>query len=366
MDGYARQFKIGENVQMKIAISIEHPAWAHQFKNIIKKNNLTGETLVLAVDKDGDLDLLDSFGIKYIKLADSTGVTFFQKGFLFAKLCISYTKAIRAFKPDILIGRASPMMAVAAGVLKIPHLIFEDTEVSRFSLMICRIFSTCIITPQMFHDNLGSKQIRLPIYKELFYLHSQEFVPDIQVVRNCGIDITRPYIVLRFISWNASHDIGIRGISDSGKIQFINRLSQLCRVYISSECELPKVLKKYELKVPYQDIHHILYYATIVISEGASMASEAAILGTHSFYLNEIASGTTEEQERRYDLLRVLHDANSRYDNAILESANLLKKPHLWEEGKEKRKRILAEMPNPNEVFLRKMKEIVSKNGMEK
>ena len=353
-------------MQMKIAISIEHPAWAHQFKNIIKENNLTGETLVLAVDKDGDIDLLDSFGIKYVKLADSTGVTVFQKGCLFLKLCISYIKAIKAFKPDILIGRASPMMAVAAGVLKIPHLIFEDTEVSRFSLLICRIFSTSIITPQMFHDNLGSKQIRLPIYKELFYLHSQEFVPNMQVVRDCGIDVARPYIVLRFISWNASHDIGIKSISNNKKIQFVNKLSQLCRVYISSEGELPEVLKKYELKLPYKDIHHVLYYATIVVSEGASMASEAAILGTHSFYLNEIASGTTEEQERRYDLLRVLHDANSRYDNAVTEVEKLLKKPHLWEKGKEKRKKILAEMPNPNGIFLCKMEELVNRNGMEK
>ena len=349
---------------MRIAISIEHPAWAHQFRRIIQQVNETGESLVLAVDKDGDLQLLDSFGINYELLANSTGRNVFEKAYLFCKLCISYSRAVKRFNPDILIGRASPMMAVAAFFSRKPHLIFEDTEVSRFSLEICKRLSTRILTPKTFHLDLGEKQCRLPIYKELFYLH-RDFVPDKNVVKAAGIDIDCPYAVVRFIAWDASHDVGMHSISDARKIDIVRKLSSMLKVYISSETALPEALQGYQIKAPFDKIHHILYYATVVISEGASMASEAAILGTHSFYLNEIASATTEEQEEKYHLLRVLHDPKTRYDTAIKETEELLKNQNIWEEGKKKRERILAEMPNPNEIFMQMMQELVNLNGVE-
>ena len=342
---------------MRVAISIEHPAWAHQFRHIIERINKDGETLVITVDKDGDLKLLDAFGIKYVTLANTTGKNVIEKGWLFIKLCIAYTREISKFKPDVLIGRASPMMAVAAWITKKPHIIFEDTEVSKFSLKICKKFSTKIITPENFLTELGDKQIRLPVYKELFYLHKREFVPNKNRIERYGIDTSKPYAVVRFISWNASHDVGIDGISDSRKTDFINNLLKICNVYISSEAGLPEELTKYELNIPFEDIHHVLYYAAVVISEGASMASEAAILGTHSFYLNEIASGTTEEQEKKYHILSVLHYPETRYDIALKETEKLLKTEEFWEDGKKTRERLLKDMPNPNDVFWNLVKE---------
>ena len=345
---------------MRVVISIEHPAWSHQFKNIIRRINKDGETLVLGINKDGDLDLLDAFGIKYLRLADSTGNGVFEKGYLFAKLCIEYTKEIRKFKPDLLIGRASPMMAIAAWLTGKPHVIFEDTEVSKFSLNLCKKFSKRIITPQTFMTDLGEKQERLPVYKELFYLH-KDFEPNRDVVKKCGINPNEPYAIVRFVSWDASHDIGMNGLSIENKIRFIRKIQEFITVYISSESELPDELKKYKLDIPFDKIHHTLYYASLVFSEGASMASEAAILGTHSFYLNQIASGTTEEQEERFHLLRVLHDPKTRYDTAIKESRMLLEDDSLWAKGKEKREKLLKEMPDPNELFWSRMMEAVSK-----
>lgn len=344
---------------MKIAISIEHPAWAHQFKNIIKNYSEIFKPLVIAVDKDGDIDLLEAFGIDYVLLAKSTGRNIIEKGCLFIKLCISYTLTIRKYQPDILIGRASPMMAIAGFFLKIPHVIFEDTEVSRFSLSICKMICKTIITPEHFLIDLGKCQKRMPIYKELFYLHEREFKPDRELVRKYGINTDLPYVVVRFVSWNASHDVGKKGLDDRGKISFIEQLREYSKVYISSEAELPRELVKYKLDIPYEIIHHVLFYAALVISEGASMASEAAVLGTHAFYLNEIASGSTEEQEKKYRILRVLHDPKTRYDIALCEAKEMLSEPDLWVNGKEKRMKMLEEMPNPNVIFENEIKEVV-------
>ena len=90
------------------------------------------------------------------------------------------------------------------------------------------------------------------------------------------------------------------------------------------------------------------------------MASEAAILGTHSFYLNQIASGTTEDQEKRFHLLKVLHNPSTRYNEAISEARELMKNDSIWEEGKSKREILLNEMPDPNEIYWQKMMEAIS------
>lgn len=344
---------------MKAAISIEHPAWSHQFKNIIQRINEDGETLVLGVNKERDLELLDTFGIKYERVAESTGIGVLQKGWLFIKLCFVYTRRVRRFNPDILIGGASPMMAVAAWLTRKPHVIFEDTEVSKFSLNICRMFSTCIMTPQTFLWDLGKKHLRTPIYKELFYLH-RDFKPNPDVLRQNGIDPDRPFALVRFVAWNASHDVGMRGLSDEDKIRFVKKVEELMPVYISSESELPEALKGYQYTLPFDQVHHLLYYATLVFSEGKTVASEAAMLGTYAFYLNQIESGPTNEQEARFQLLRCLPDPATRYETALAEATELLKDSSLWERGKEKRERLLDEMPNPNELYWNQMMEALS------
>ena len=100
---------------MKIMLSIHHPAWVYQFKYIIeqcKKRN--DEVIILVAEKDGNTKLLDYFNIPYQLCAKSTGKNVIEKGFLFLKLCFQHTFQAIKHKPDILIGRASPMMAIAS------------------------------------------------------------------------------------------------------------------------------------------------------------------------------------------------------------------------------------------------------------
>lgn len=348
---------------MRALISIEHPAWAWQFKRIISQIKGDGDVLVLAVEKDGDTELLRRFGIDYKLMANSTGKNIVEKAYLFIKLCITYTIEALKYRPDIIIGRASPMLAVASFVCRKPHLIFEDTEVSRFSLRICKALSTTIITPKRFLLDLGEKQVRLPMYKELFYLHEEEFVPDKHILEQYGVDTNCPYVVVRFVSWQASHDVGLKGLSREGKIRFVQKLAKFVRVYITSEGDLPEELEEYRLRTPYSAIHHVLYYASLVISEGTTTASEAVVLGTYALYLNEIVCGTTLEQEEEYHLMHVMHDYSTRYKNALKEARQLLKNPNLWDEGKEKRKKLMSDMKNPNAVYMKYIRKLLAKKG---
>ena len=344
----------------KVMISIDHPAWAHQFRHIIKLLNERGdEVRTLAIEKDGDTKLLDSFGIPYELSARSTGKNIIEKGFLFLAMCIDHTLHALRFKPDILIGRASPMMAVAAWISRKPHIIYEDTEVSKFSLRICKRLSTKIITPRTFLTDLGKCQERVDTYKELFYLHPSVFTPDKQKLRDVGFNPDEDYIFVRFVAWNASHDIGKKGLDDQGKIDLVKKLSKYGRVYVSAEGEVPDEIKPNLLKTPYELVHHVLAFAKLVYSEGATMASEAVVLGTHALYVNTIVSGSTREQCERFHLLYNFNEGEDRYEKATAQAVELLETPNLVEIGREKQKKLLAEKVDINQYYMDEMDRLV-------
>jgi predicted glycosyltransferase len=97
------------------------------------------------------------------------------------------------------------------------------------------------------------------------------------------------YVILRFVSWQANHDIGHSGIDDNIKIFLINSLERKYRVFISSEAEVTDFrLKKYLIKIPPELMHDALFYADFFITESGTMASEAAILNTPVIYVNSL------------------------------------------------------------------------------
>lgn len=345
---------------MKAMICIQHPAWVHQFHYIIDQETKAGnQVLTLVAEKDGNTTLLERFNIPYTRCARSTGVNVIEKGLLFIGLCFRFTWEALRFQPDILIGRASPMMAIAAWITRKPHLVYEDTEVSKFSLRICKRLSTKILTPRTFLTDLGTRQERLDTYKELFYLHPSVFTPDKQALRDVGFNPDEPYILVRFVAWNASHDIGKKGLSDHGKIDLVSRLSKYGRVYVSAEADVPDALKPHLLKTPYELVHHVLAFARLVFSEGATMASEAAVLGTHALYVNVIKSGSTQEQSQRFHLLYNFNDGEERYALAAAKAEELLSAPELEAKGRAKQQTLLSEKVDINRYYMAEMERLI-------
>lgn len=339
---------------MKIMFSVDHPAWAHQFHAIVECLRERGdEVLVLAIDKDGALKLLNDYQIPYVLCAKGTGRNIVEKGWLFVRLCVNHTAHALRFKPDILIGRASPMMAVAAWVYRKPHLLYEDTEVSKFSLRICKHLSTKILTPRTFLTDLGPKQERVDTYKELFYLNPNVFTPDRQALRDVGFNPDEPYVLVRFVAWNASHDVGKHGLTDAEQLSLVKRFAEAgVRVWVSSEKPLSPELEPYRLRTPFAMAHHVLAFARLVYSEGATMASEAAVLGVHALYVNVIKSGSTQEQSERFQLLYNYNDGDDRYELALQKALKLLADPELEAKGQAKREKLLAEKVDVNDYFI--------------
>lgn len=323
---------------MKIFIDIGHPAHVHYFKNFIQimKNNGYG-FLVTARDKEVTHNLLDSFKIKYIDRGKGKKsllgklIYIFRADFLLLRLALKY-------KPDIFMSFSSPYAAQVSWLLRRPHIAFDDTEHAKFEHIMYVFFTDVIFTPNCFQKDFGKKHIRFNGFMELCYLHPNYFTPDPSVLDMLGVKKDDKYVILRFVSWGASHDIRQSGLTLEMKRKLATELSKHAKVFISSEDKLPADLKRYQIKKLPEKIHDVLSSATLFIGEGATMASECAMLGTPAIYVNTLSAGTLEEQGK-YGLIFCFRNSNGVFEKAL----QLLQTLDLRQEYQKRKEKMLSE-----------------------
>jgi uncharacterized protein len=294
---------------MKVLVDINHPSQVHLFKYAIAELRKRGHNVIVtASQKDVSYKLLDAYGIDYIKMG-TYGNTFAKKLINLFVLDFRMVNVVFKHQPDVLTGLGSFRIAHSGFLFRKKTLILEDTEHSTGQIALYKPFATKIMTPSCFISDLGKKQIRYEGCHELAYLRPERFTPDREVAKKFGIDISEKYCIIRFVSWKASHDIGQHGIADKQKLNFIKEISKYARPYISSEAQLPAELAPYQLNVPPHLIHHIMAFASLYVGEGATMASESAILGVPAVYVNTLRLGYIDMHER-YGLLKQTTDTN--------------------------------------------------------
>ncbi len=134
--------------------------------------------------------------------------------------------------------------AISAFLLGKPHISLEDTF-NFEQIRIYKPFTQVILTSDYEHPLKTDIVIRYSGYHELAYLHPFRFTPDKSVLQELGgVLENEKYIIIRFVSWDATHDFGQKGISRENKIKTVKEFSRYAKVFISSEKELPKELKK--------------------------------------------------------------------------------------------------------------------------
>jgi len=328
---------------MKILISIGHPAHVHLFKNFIWALEERGHVCkIVARNKDIAKNLLDLYGFKYTVISNAEkglvglGIESIYRTFKFIPL-------IRNFKPDVMLSMIDPALGINAKIFGIKFISMTDTENATLQIKPALPLVDVVLTPSCFKKELGIKQKRYAGYHELAYLHPNLFTPNVEVLSELGLKEDDLFIIMRFVSWDATHDVGHRGLTFEDKVKIVNELGKYGRVMITSEKELPDELQKYQIKVSPEKIHHLLYYATLLYGESATMASEAAVLGTHSIYCDYAGRGYTDEEEEKYSLVYNFYDEDSMGEESLIKALELLENPNLKEEGKLKREKLLAD-----------------------
>lgn len=286
----------------KIFIEIGHPAHVHHFKNMYWELEKRGwQGLFITKDKDCAINLLKSYKLPF-KILGKTQDKIVNKILTLPYFALKMYKLAKIYKPDLFVSRGSPISGWSSFLLRKPHITLSDTENVKLYDSIAKPFIDVILTSSSYKRNHGGKQIRYPGYHELAYLHPNVFTPDERVLAILGMKKGEKYAIVRFVAWEASHDIGHSGISYENKIKLVKTLSRHLRVFISSEKELPEELKNYQIKIPPEQMHNALAYAHMYIGEGATMAEECSILGTPAIHVNPLTGGLIEELEQ-YEIL---------------------------------------------------------------
>jgi len=288
--------------------------------------------MITASEKEVSLKLLDSYGLEYANLGNY-GDTIAKKILNIPIMDLKMYETVKGFKPDIFLGLGSIRAAHASFLLRKKCILLEDTESSLEQIILYLPFVNIVFSPQNFKRDLGNKQVRFNGFKELAYLHPNYYKPSTAILDELGLSSHDRYVVLRFVSWNATHDIGRHGIRDRSR--FVEELEKYGRVLITSEGPLERKLSDHKVSIPPEKMHDLLYHAALYAGEGGTMATEAALLGTPSVYVSSLASllGNFIELEKKYGLLYCYDDG----DKALEKSARLLQEKGIKEEWKRKK-----------------------------
>jgi hypothetical protein len=174
-------------------------------------------------------------------------------------------------------------------------------------------------------------------------LHPNYFYPNPDVLQEIGLTENDTFIIVRFVSWGASHDVGCTGLTLETKRKVVNDLSKYGRVLISSEKPLTEEFEPYRISVSPEKMHDLLYYATLLYGESATMASECAVLGTHSIFCDFAGRGYTDEEEEKYGLVYNFKLDEENQKKSVDKAIELLNDSELKEKGRQKRELLLKD-----------------------
>lgn len=310
---------------MKIFIDIGHPAHVHYFKNFIKIMKEDGNDIfVSARDRYPVKELLDAYKIKFYNRGKGKNSKLGKLLYLIYADIILLIKAMK-FKPDLLISFGGAYTTHVAKIIGKPSILIDDTDNASLNRKFYLPFATHILTPDIFKVDLGERQVKFKGYMELAYLHPKYFKP-----ANLGCDILgikkgTPYVIVRFVNWQANHDYGHSGISIENKIKAVKEFSKYAKVFITSEKELPHELEEYRINIEPHLMHEVMSSALMLYGESATMASESAVLGVPAIFIDNDGRCYTDEEEEKYSI--VFNFSENEYDveESIKKGINILK-----------------------------------------
>ena len=312
--------------------------------------------LITASQKEISYILLEKYGFSFVKLG-SYGKGLLSKIINLFRLDYQMYLATKSFEPDIFIGFGSIRAAHISTIMNKPSVIFDDSLVFQTHILY-EPFTNYVVTPYWFERKFGSKQILYNGYMELAYLHPNRFTPKVTNLENeNGLKKT---VLIRFVGWDATHDVGQFGIKD--KTRLVETLSKTANIIISSEFELSPYLENFRMKISPEYIHDVLGSVDLFICDGQTMTTEAALLGVPAIRCNSFVNTKKgfevyEEFENKYGLIYNIVDI----EDVISKSHELLTQTNIKEKWAKKRKKLLRDKIDVTSFMVDLIESIVSR-----
>jgi predicted glycosyltransferase len=292
---------------MRLLIDLGHPAHVHLFRKLIKRvKREGGEVIAASRDKDVTVDLCSAYDIPQLVLSHAYSGNMIAGGWEFLQRTAKLLRLAYKFKPDALLG-TSMSIGFVGRIINRPSFVFNEDDAAYVPLFAHFVYPACtyVVTPDCLkHEDYGTKHLMYPGYHELAYLHPDHFTPDPAVPRSIGLDINKPYYIIRFVSLKAHHDIHAGGLPLEAARKLVDILSNHGRVLITTEGELRDEFKKYQYPLPPEKLHDVLAFASMYIGDSQTVTIEASVLGVPGMRCNTFVGRITclEELEKKYGL----------------------------------------------------------------
>ena len=310
---------------MNILIDIGHPAHVHMFHFFAIEMQKRGhQVLFTCRDKEFEVALLQSFGLKFVNFGKKSTSTIGKIADLLKFDWLEWRVAHR-FKPDIFLSHGSITASHVAWLMQRPSIAFEDTF-NMEQIRLWKHFASIILTSAYEHPLKSPKVMRYAGYNELLYLHPKRFVPQQTILQQLGVQPHEKYVIMRFVSWNATHDRGHNGISLEHKRLAVKQFSKYAKVFISSEKPLPDEFEPYRFSIAPERMHDAMAYASLIFGESATMVSEGVMLGVPGIYVDNTGRLYTKELHDKYGLCFNYTESDADQQAAIDKGVDLLQR----------------------------------------
>lgn len=339
----------------RIVIYLGHPAQFHFFKYIIKELQEDGCQLKIVLKTKDILEqIVQEAGLEYVNIQKKVRK---NSSFSMAKASLERTIKIfiiaRKFKADMILG-SDASVSQAAKLLNIcgVSILEDDIDIIAKLATITFPFANSIVVPSVCRVGKWEfKKVPYYGYMKLAYLHPNRFTPDMETMKKYMPE--DKYCIVRLAKLTAFHDVGINGLNVELVLNIISIAEKYgYKIFISSESELDKRLSKFQLKIRYSDIHHIMSYASLLISDSQSMSVESAMLGIPSLRFSDFSGriSVLEELEHKYELTYGIKTDNPQklYDRMD----ELLSMTNLGEEFQKRRQKMLEEKVDVTAFFV--------------
>jgi len=279
--------------------AVNHPSQFHMFKNLARKLLDDGNHCIFFIQQRGIIeDLVKGCGFEYRfavspfwrkKLKGRNGVLLrgiihiIQSYFRILMYCLTN-------KVDMLMGSDIAIVHVGALLRKISIVRTDDDWF--FTKDYCNLafpFATHVIASNVV--DLGKwyhKKIGYDGNQKTAYIHPDYFVPDPKVLDRYGLEEEK-YVIIRLVEFSAFHDVLGQiqsGLNEKTLREIITCLSKTTKVIINAEQGDHTEFSRLCLKLDPSDMHSLLYYARLLITDSQSMHIEAGLLGTPSIRTN--------------------------------------------------------------------------------
>ena len=323
---------------MNVLIEIVHPAHFYYYRDTIANLKRDGYKVIVAiVTKDVLEDVVWQSGVEYVNICPKPHKKY-------GKIGVAYDMVMRDLRMlwlavrhrvDIITG-STIETAHIGWLLRKPNINIGEDDAAVVMKYIKQIkpFVGIRLTPDCTDNGpIEPKSIHFPGYYKTAYLRPGYFTADAAVPARYGVDVTKPYFLIRFSALNAHHDKGIKGISNEIAERLVKILEPHGTIYITSERPLEPQFEQYRIHINPLDMHHVMAFASLYIGDSQTMAAEAGVLGVPFVRFNDFVGriGYLRELEDVYELGYGIH-ATPLDPNSLIRRADGSAQPNGVEE----------------------------------